>query len=214
MNCCSHCKDAGKFFNKRTAKRELRSYKRKGPKKTTRLLLNEIRKKDLSGKSLLDIGGGIGSITFELIEQGIETSVHIDASSPYLELSLNEAERRGLKDRVRHIHGDFTEISNKTDMADIVTLDRVICCYPDMEKLVDKSTEKAAWYFGVVYPRERWLTRLGMKAGNFWFQIRGSDFRTYLHSPSDIDSRIQRNGFHKIFHKQTLIWEVALYEHQ
>lgn len=212
MNSCSHCRDAGRFFNEKTARKELRRYKKKGPDKSTRLLLDEIRKKDLHGKSLLDIGGGIGAITFELIDQGIDTSVHVDASSAYLNISRSESDKRGLKNRVSHIYGDITALTDEINKADIVTLDRVICCYPDMVKLIDRSAEKSNLFYGVVYPRERWPVRMVMRAGNFYFKLRGIDFRTYLHSPIEIDSRIRGNGFHRTGHMQTMIWEVALYE--
>lgn len=212
MNCCSHCEDAGRFFNDRTAKKELRRYKKKGPNKSTRLLLDEIRKKDLQGKSLLDIGGGIGAISFELIDHGIDISNHIDASTAYLKTSETEAKNRGLSNLINYKFGDFTEISEEIAMSDIVTLDRVICCYPDMEKLVDRSTTKAKLFYGVVYPREGWSIRAAMKIGNLWFKIRGSDFRTYLHSPVEIDAKIRDNGFKKKKEMQTIIWKVVLYE--
>lgn len=214
MNCCSHCQDAGYFFNKKTAKRELKKYNRNGPNKSTRLLLDEIREQNLNGKSILDIGGGIGAISFELLEAGVSTSVHVDASTSYLDLTKKEAVKRGLGDRITHLFGDFTEISHLIDLADIVTLDRVICCYPDMEKLVDRSVEKSKLFYGVVYPRELWPTRWVMLLGNFWFKLRGNDFRTYLHPPADIDARIKNSGFKRIDLRRTIIWEIALYERQ
>jgi hypothetical protein len=212
MNCCSHCRDAGTFFNDRTAKKELKRYKRKGPQKSTRLLLDEIRKKDLKNKTLLDIGGGIGAISFELLESGIKSSTHVDASAAYLKVTKGEAANRGLKSRITHQFGDFTELSGELDAADIVTLDRVICCYPDMRNLVAHSTKKAGEYYGVVYPRERWFTRLALRLGNFYFKLRGSAFRTYLHHPPEVDAQIRENGFHKITKQQTILWESVLYE--
>lgn len=212
MNCCNHCKDAGSFFNNRTAKKELRRYKRRGPNKSTRLLLDEIRKHDLNKRTLLDIGGGIGAISFELFEQDIESSTHVDASTAYLEAAEKEAEERRLNNRIKLLFGDFTEISKNIEDADIVTLDRVICCYPDMNKLVDRSANKSKLYYGVVYPRRQWWIGTGVNLVNLYFKLRGSDFRTYHHSPSEIDSRIKDNGFSRIFHSTTIIWEVALYK--
>lgn len=211
MNCCNHCQDAGKFFNEKTAKKDLRRYQKKGANKSTRLLLDEIKKNDLRGKSLLDIGGGIGAISYELIKHGIETSVHVDASPAYLNIFRSEIERRELYDRITPRYGDFTELSGEIEAADVVTLDRVICCYPDMGKLIDHSTAKVKLYYGVVYPREWWFVRMFMYLGNLYFKLRGIDFRTYLHLPSEIDTRIRANGFRKRSQMRTFIWEVALY---
>jgi len=97
MNCCSHCRDAGTFFDRKTARKELRRYIKKGPKKSTRLLLDQIRKSDVTGKTLLDIGGGVGSLTFELMKAGISQSVHVDASEAYLETAKIEAHKRYLE---------------------------------------------------------------------------------------------------------------------
>jgi hypothetical protein len=66
MTCCGHCRDAGDFFNDKTARKELRRYKRRGPDKPTRLLIKSIRNEGADNKSLLDIGGGIGAIQLEL----------------------------------------------------------------------------------------------------------------------------------------------------
>ena len=98
MSCCSHCRDAGTFFDHKTARKELRRYIKKGPKKSTRLLLDQIRKSEVTGKTLLDIGGGVGSITFELMRAGISRSVHVDASEAYLKAVKIEAQKRYLKD--------------------------------------------------------------------------------------------------------------------
>jgi SAM-dependent methyltransferase len=211
MSCCSHCQDAGTFFNRRTAERELRRYLRKGPNKSTRHLLDEIRNDDLHGLSLLDIGGGIGAITFELMKEGIVRSLQVDASTAYLNIARSEAEKRGLTDRIRYMYGDFTSIADEIPASDIVTLDRVICCYPDMPKLVGSSAEKAIRYYGVVYPRKLWPVRFGIKIGNLYFKLRGSTFRTYLHDPEIIDRHICGHGFRRIRMMHTFLWESVLY---
>lgn len=212
MNCCGHCQDAGNIFDEKTAKKELKRYLKKGPNKSTRLLLDEIRRYDLHGGSLLDIGGGIGTITFELLDYGIDTIVSVDASPAYMNVLKTEAERRGVRDRIHQIFGDITEIPEEINMADIVTLDRVICCYPDMKKLIDRSAVKAERFYGVVYPRGRWPVRMVMQFGNIWFRLRKTDFRTYFHPPADIDARIRSHGFNMIRLMRTIVWEAVLYE--
>ncbi len=200
------------MFNERTARKELRRYKKRGPKKSTRLLLNELRKHDLQGKTLLDIGGGIGAIFFELFEEGIDRAIYIDASAAYLEVMKDEAKRRKLDHRINHLFGDFTERSIEIESCSIVTLDRVICCYPDMEKLVRHSAEKAMQYYGAVFPRNKWFVGWGTRAVNLYFKLRGSEFRTYLHPPEKIDLSLQDNGFHKISQIHTFLWDVVLYK--
>ncbi len=212
MNCCGHCQDAGRIFGDGTAKRELRRYLKKGPNKSTRLLLDEIRRHDLSGWSLLDIGSGIGAIGFELLGQGIAHAVSVEASPAYVSVSRAEAARRGVADRSHHLAGDFTSIPDDIPIADVVTLDRAICCYPHMEKLVNRSAEKAGRLYGVVYPRDRWSVRAVMRIGNLVNMLRRIDFRTFVHPPGEIDEQIRANGFTRVKLQRTTVWEVSLYE--
>jgi len=214
MSCCSHCMGADEIFNKKKASRDLKRYRKKGPDKSTRLLIDALMKENPKGKTLLDIGGGVGLISFELFEAGLSKSTNVDASAGYLSACTEEASKRGLKDHMKFVFGDFTELAGDLYPADIVTLDRVVCCYPDMKKLVESSAGKAVILIGLVYPRIHAFTKVAISLGNLWFRIRSVGFRTYLHPPQEIDHMIQKNGFSRIFFSQTLIWEVAVYRKQ
>lgn len=170
-----------------------------------------LQHEDLRGGELLDIGGGIGAIQHSLMEHGLSHAVHVDASTAYLAASKDEAARRGHRDRVVYAHGDFVQLSADLHDADFVTLDRVVCCYPDMPRLIAASTSKARQLYGLSYPRERTATRAGLALGNLYFRLRGSDFRSYLHSPAAITSEILQRGFELVARDHTLLWEVALY---
>ena len=123
--CCGPDYDA--LFDEGTARRQLDAYRRKGPQKPTRLLVDAIRAQGVAGHTLLDIGGGVGVIQHELLAAGASQSLDIDASRPYLAAAHLEAERRGLAEREEHRYGDFVELAGEVEAADIVTLDRVIC---------------------------------------------------------------------------------------
>lgn len=211
MTCCSHCQDADILFNPRTARRELRRYRRKGPNKSTRLLLDTIRPRLTVGWTLLDVGGGIGAIQHELLEAGAARATQVDASPAYLDASREEAARRGHQERVAHVHGDFAALPEVVPDADVVTLDRVICCYPYMERLVEASATKARHLYGLVYPREHRLMRVLMAVGNLYMRARRSAFRTYLHSGTAVDALIRRLGFERVTHEQTFLWQVVTY---
>lgn len=153
MSCCIHCKEAGEFFNDKTAQKELRRYRKKGPLKSTRLLIDQLCHPRVAGKTLIDIGGGIGAIQHELFRNGLKAATQVEASQAYIEAAESEAERLGNKDRLTSFYGDFVELAPDLEQAEIVTLDRVICCYPDMEKLVEGVISKSNETCGLVYPR-------------------------------------------------------------
>lgn len=211
MTCCSHCQDAQVLFSDRAARRELRRYRRNGPIPTTRRLIDAIRPLLSDGWTLLDVGGGIGAIQHELLAAGASRAIQVDASPAYIEASREEAARRGNADRVEHRYGDFTDLAATVPDADVVTLDRVICCYPDMERLVTASAARARHVYGLVYPRERWPVRAVMAIGNLYMRMRRSAFRTYVHSGAAVDALLRRLGFERATYERTALWQVATY---
>ena len=80
---------------------------------------------------------------------GVRDAVNVEASSAYLDAARDEAERLGLADRIVNVQGDFVDVAEQLADADLVTLDRVICCYDDMERPVSCSVERASRLYGV-----------------------------------------------------------------
>ena len=214
---CAQCQGIDQLFDAKRARSQLRKFRRKGADRTTRMLIEDVRAATPprgnggSPSALLDIGAGVGAIHHALLDHGVERAVHVDASSAYLSVAREETERQGHTSRVEFVQGDFVDVADRVPNVDIVTLDRVICCYHDMRQLVARSGEKARFVYGAVYPREGWWTRLSIAGSNVFFRLRGSLFRTFLHSPRDIDSVLVAQGFHRRSVRRTLAWEVAVY---
>ena len=142
---------------------------------------------------------------------GAASGTDVDASPAYLTVSREEADRRGYADRILYVEGDFVELSPSVEAADIVTLDRVICCYPDMPSLVEASASRARRIYGVVIPREHWLMRLGVRLLNLVQTLRRRPFRVFLHASADVDAHVTALGLDKRFHGRSLLWQVLLY---
>jgi magnesium-protoporphyrin O-methyltransferase len=210
VTCCQR-EGIERVFGPRMARRELRRLRKRGPPRTTRLLIDALRREGVSGASILDIGAGVGAIYHELLSGGARTAVHVDVSPDYLDAAREEAERRGHVARVRFIHADFVDLAPALDSADVVALDRVICCYPDMEQLVALSGEKARRLLGAVYPRATWWMGLARAAINVVSRLQRSGFRFYLHHPAAIDAVLRAQGLERRSLRRTLGWEVAVY---
>lgn len=198
-------------FDDKQARYDLKRYRKKGPDKTTRLLVDALRSEGVNGASLVDVGGGIGAVHHELLSVGASTVVHVDASAPYIRAATEEAGRRGHLERVSFRHGDFVALAPEVASADIVTLDRVICCYPDMEQLVAASASRARTLYGAVYPRDKWPIRAMFAAFNFFKRLRRDAFRIYVHPTTGIDAAVRREGLAPHTVHDTLIWRVAVY---
>jgi hypothetical protein len=93
-----------------------------------------------------------------------------------------------------------------------VTLDRVVCCYPDYHDLVGLSSARAKKLYGLVYPRDTWLSRLGVKVLGFYFKLAKSSYRPFVHPTQSVDAIVRGQGFQRKFYGQTMIWQVVVYE--
>src|SRR5258707_10514453 len=139
MVCCTAYCAAEAQFNHKVAEGDLLRYRRRGADATTRLLLAELRRWPLEGRRLLDIGGGIGVISRELADTGIASATIVEASPAYLEVARREAGSQYGTSPTQFILGDFAVIADTLPHADVVTLDRVVCCYADAEALLQKA---------------------------------------------------------------------------
>jgi magnesium-protoporphyrin O-methyltransferase len=205
------CEGIEESFSQYYVQKELSRYRRKGPDKTTRILTDALLERGVDGLRLLDIGGGVGMIQYALAEGGVRYVTSVEASTAYLNVSKEEAERRGFSDRISYSHGNFVEMAQEIFPADIVTLDRVICCYDEVEKLVDLSAERAGKYYGLVYPRDVWWAKIVVGIGNIFYRLRGSPFRSFVHSTKVVEARTSRAGLRRIFYQQTPFWQVVVY---
>jgi 2-polyprenyl-3-methyl-5-hydroxy-6-metoxy-1,4-benzoquinol methylase len=212
MNCCQ-CQGIENLFDKKVATKELRQYRKKGPDKTTRMLIEALEVEGVDRMTLLDIGGGIGAIQHELLAAGVESATSVEASPAYIEAAKEETERQGRADLISYHYGNFVDLATDIGPADIVTLDRVICCYDDMKTLVGLSAARANKLYGVVFPRDTWWTKIGFTLINFGMRIKGSSFRSFIHSTEAIDELVGDNGLERRFYRKTAIWQVVVYSH-
>jgi len=215
MTCCQ-CEGIEQEFNAVEAKKMLKRFRRRGPDRSTQLLIDGVREAlntvDASGMTLLDVGAGIGAIHHELLTKGVDRAVHLDASSAHLAVAREETERRGHGARVEFLRGDFVDIAHNVAPADVVTLDRVICCYHDMPRLVRLSAEHARQLFGAVYPRGIFWMRAGVVVINLIMRIKRSPFRVFHHDPDEIDAVLRSTGLQRRRVQRRLGWEVVVYE--
>jgi len=210
-SCC--CQDVDSAFGERTAAHDLKRYRKRGPSKPTRRLLAAIRAQGVGGASVLDIGGGVGAIQQELLDAGAGQATSVEASAAYMRAARQEAERRGSLDRITYHQGDFVALAGAVGPADVVTLDRVICCYPDVDALVGRSAERARRLYGLVHPRDAWWTRLGFRFVNLGCRVARKQFRVHVHPLPAVDAAARGSGLGLRFRAGVgPIWQVALYE--
>lgn len=208
MTC--HCEATDRHFGPARARKELARYRRRGPRGTARVLLRLIRESQVQADTLLDVGAGVGVLDHELLRHGVCAAVHVEASRAYVAAARDEAKRRGHVERVRFLHGDFLTLAPTIGLADLVTLDRVICCYPHLEALVLTSAARARRYWAASFPRDWWHVRLHTRWQNRLRARAGNAFRTFVHPVALIYELLGRAGLRPVRVCRRPVWETVL----
>lgn len=203
---------AGNQFGEREARTELKAYRRSGPSRTTGWLIEGLSAGGVEGLTVLDIGAGVGAVHQELLELGARTAIDVEGSPAFVEVARQEAARRGTADRIRYEIADFVAIAPSLGRSDLVALDRVICCYSDMNALVTESVARAGRRYGLVYPRDTWWMRAGARVLNVLMRLLRQRTTAWIHRTAEVDRLIRAAGFVPRFRRSTFIWQVAVYE--
>ena len=208
----SHCCAVDQEFDDRIARKELRRYLKRGPATPTCEMLGLLAPLISPGATLLDIGGGIGTIHHELLERGARSAMQIDASSSYLAVSTAEAGRRGHADRVVFRHADVRDVADSVEPADVVTLDRVVCCDPDFRTLLGIAAARTRSVLAFSYPRPMLATRLIIGTINVMRRLRRLPFRAYVHSPDAMAAVLEQAGLRRTATSRKFVWAVEVFQ--
>jgi SAM-dependent methyltransferase len=209
--CSSYSEVAGAHFDEKIARRELDNYRKTGAGSTTCLLRDLLRATGGIDGVLLDVGTGIGGLTFELLEKGIRRAIAVDASGANLAAASEEAQRRGQAGAVQFVHGDFLDVAHAIPPATVVTLDRVVCCYPSYESLLTESLRHVERYFALSYPREAWYVRAAIAVENLLRRFRGDPFRSFVHPVERMKLVIESAGLRLVSRRETWQWSADVY---
>lgn len=213
MGCsrCSQCVGIEMEFDRKLATKELQKYRNAGPTVKTRMLIDALKAEGISGMTLLDIGGGIGAIQHELLKAGVSNCIDVEVSEAYIEAVREEARRQGHEGNMTHLRGDFVDLAADIPQCDIVTLDRVICCYHDVKSLVEKSAAKARVLYGLVYPLSNWKASFAGFLENVYHRLDRSPFRFFVHQTEVVEEILRTEGFDQRFYQKEGMWQIVVY---
>lgn len=209
--CCSSFWAANqRQFNDAIARRDLERYRTRGPDSTTRLLRDAILRAG-NGKTVLDVGAGIGALRFELLAAGAERVTAVEAAPAYIATAREESRRRSLSHRVELVHGDFLAVAGDVMQADVVTMDRVVCCYPAYRPLLEAALQRSRRLLAFSYPRDRWYVRVSVEMQNLGRALFRNPFRGFVHSAQGMEALLAHHGFRRMQRRETLKWSADLY---
>lgn len=198
-------------FNSREAARAVRAFERKGLDDTARAMVAVLRERGITGATVLEVGAGAGTAQVALLEAGAARSTAYDISPSYERIAGALLQGRGLSDRVTWHTGDVLA-DPRVPEADVVFLNRVVCCYPEMEPLVDAVAGRARRLLALAYPRDRWTTRLGIRIINGYLRVRRVPFRVFVHPPAEIERRVGGAGLRPVAAGTTRFWQWTVWQ--
>lgn len=180
-------------------------------------LLGALEETGLTGRSVLDVGCGVGDLALATVARGAARAHGIDLGAVAVTRARELSRERGLADRVTFEVGDGATAS--LPPADVVVLNRVVCCYPDVEDLLANALSAARSVFAVTAPADRGVSgiwnRVDQWCSNHWYALRRAkfgSFRVFVHDVDRIDATVRAAGFGLARRgRRRVVWEMVVY---
>jgi 2-polyprenyl-3-methyl-5-hydroxy-6-metoxy-1,4-benzoquinol methylase len=212
MAGCCNPRGCDRFFTPRLARRAARRYREKGLDKTARRMVAFLEQQGIDGATVLEVGGGVGELQIELLKKGAARTVNLELSPAYDEEAMGLLREAGVEGRAERRLHDLAADPEAIEAADVVVLHRVVCCYPDYERLLGAAAEHARRLLIFSYPPHHAASRLLIAAQNLFFRLRRIEFRTFAHPPARMLAVLEERGLRRTYADHPLIWQIAGFE--
>jgi magnesium-protoporphyrin O-methyltransferase len=190
-------------------------YKKDGLSKSSRIMMNWLIEHGLGGRNLLDLGCGAGTFSVEALKNGASTCVGIDLAPEMIMAADSLAAEMGLSTRAKFHLGNAA--SEELPPAEVVVMDKVICCYPELDSLLKNASSSSREIVCCVVPRDqglwKWPLRLAARTGNLIYRLRRRKLNWfYIHSLKAIDGFLREAGFAREKTAPSRMWLALLYK--
>jgi len=203
---CCNSRGCDSFFGGRFARRVAKRYRKRGLDKPAQRMVDFLASRGVEGATVLEIGGGVGEIQLELLKRGAARAVNLELSPGYDAEAARLARELGLEDRVERRLHDIAVAP--AEPADIVVLHRVVCCYPDYERLLGAAAEHARKALVFSHPPRNLASRALVGAENLAFRLMRREFRTFAHPPEAMLGVLERRGLRPALAHHGFPWQV------
>lgn len=208
MTCCNP-RGCDEFFNPRFARRVARRYRRKGLDRAARRMVAFLESRGVDGATVLEIGGGVGHVQVELLRRGATRAVNLEIATSYEAEAERLLEQAGLGDRVERRVLDIARSPEEVEPADVVVLHRVVCCYPDFQRLLTAAGSKADRMLVFSHPPRNVATRVLLSLENGIRRMKGDSFRAFAHPPEQMLATLGDAGLQATYRWRGFGWCVV-----
>jgi protein-L-isoaspartate O-methyltransferase len=207
-DCCDP-KGYESVFDGRFARRTARRYRKRGLTPSAADLVDFAAANGIENATVLEIGGGIGHLQVELLRRGAAHVTNLEISSNYEAEAADLIERSGMRDKVTRRMIDIADSPDEVEPADIVILHRVVCCYPDYERLLTAAGSHARRVLAFTHPPANVIARTAIGSENLLRRIRGNPFRAFVHPPEEMLRVAESQGLSPRLRRRSRGWEVV-----
>ena len=207
-NCCDP-RGCDTFFGERFARRVAKRYRKRGLDRTAQQVVDFLTERGVVGATVLEVGGGVGEIQIELLKRGARRTVNLELSPAYDREARALLTEAGLGGRAERRLLDIAVAPEEVEPVDAVVLHRVVCCYPDYQRLLGAAAGCAGRLLVFSYPRRNPLTRLFVAAQNLAFRVMRREFRTFAHPPAAMLDVLRARGLETAYARKSVVWQVT-----
>jgi magnesium-protoporphyrin O-methyltransferase len=211
MPGCCDARGCDEFFTARMAGRAAERYRTKGLDKTAQRMVAFLEERGIEEASILEIGGGVGELQIELLKRGAARTLNLELSPGYEDEAMRLIRQSGVDERAeRRLHDIAADPG--VEPADVVVLHRVVCCYPDYERLLGTAADHARRLLVFSYPPRNVASQLLLGAENLLLRLRRREFRAFVHPPARMLAVVEEHGLRQAYAHRPLVWQIAGFE--
>ena len=205
---CCDARGCDQFFDSGFARRTADRYRKHGLSRTAARIVDLASRHGVRDATVLEIGGGVGDIQLELLKRGAAKATNLELSPGYEEEAARLLAESGFTGRVERRLHDIAADPDAVEPADVVVLNRVVCCYPDYRRLLSAAAGHARQLVVFSHPPRNPVSRTVIGAENLRNRLTGREFRAYVHPPGAMLAVLAERGMRPVSPTQGRLWRV------
>lgn len=212
MSSCCARHGQEELFSERMARRDAKRYRRKGADAMARSLARRAASRGLEGATVIEIGGGVGQVLLELLRAGAARGEVIELVPAYEQEARALAAEAGVADRSDYRVADLVADPDAADAADVVVMNKVVCCTPEGVALAGVAAGLARRTLVLSHPREAWWARAAFGAFNLGLRLLRRRFRVFVHPRDALEAAVAAHGLTLASAKDGPLFRIAAFE--
>lgn len=211
-SCCRAVPCEEMFGSESTAREDMEEYLRTGlgalESAMVEALPTAVRN---HAERVLEIGGGVGAIQAELLRRGGRSGEVIELVQGYAPFAARLAQEVGIADRTTFRVHDLLSDPEAVEPADVVVMNRVVCCSADGPELAAVAARLARKALLMSFPRSTVLTRAFAAVQRFAYKVLGRKYRAFAWPEERLVAAGERAGLAPVATGGGWLWRYLVF---